>query len=133
MSDLMFLLCRSDPDLRHRGTNASEAPSTNGNGTTPHTSRIIRKFEAVRETYTPFKSKVKIGKHFIENYRHHIFILVIFFGICVGLFSERFYCKYTLLFKYLFIVDFMNCLLCFSIYVAFICAAPNAHFSMFCL
>lgn len=80
----------SDPDLRRR-KNTSEAPSINGHGSAFNTSKIIRKFEAVRETYTPFKSKVKIVKHFIENYRHHIFILIIFLGVCVGLFAERFY------------------------------------------
>ncbi|GFR95213.1 dual oxidase, partial [Elysia marginata] len=69
----------SDPDLHRRVTTTSETPSTNG--TAFNTSCLIRKFEAVRETYTPFKSRMKIVKYFIENYRHHIFILVIFFGI----------------------------------------------------
>lgn len=52
------------------------------------------KFVAVREKYSPLKSKLKTVAHFIENNRQHIFFLVLFFGICLGLFTERFYCKY---------------------------------------
>ncbi|XP_052805242.1 dual oxidase-like isoform X3 [Mya arenaria] len=48
-------------------------------------------FIAIRETYTPLKAKMKRLKHFVENNRQHIFYLVIFFGICIGLFAERFY------------------------------------------
>ena len=50
-------------------------------------------FEAVRERYTPLKAKVKLVKHFIENYRQHIFAFIIFYGIVFFLFAERFYCK----------------------------------------
>ncbi|XP_063423293.1 dual oxidase-like isoform X1 [Mytilus trossulus] len=49
------------------------------------------KFVAVREKYSPLKSKLKTVAHFIENNRQHIFFLVLFFGICLGLFTERFY------------------------------------------
>jgi len=47
-----------------------------------------------RETYTPLKAKMRRLKYFVENYRQHIFYLVIFFGICIALFTERFYCEY---------------------------------------
>ncbi|XP_053408593.1 dual oxidase-like isoform X3 [Mercenaria mercenaria] len=48
-------------------------------------------FIAIRETYTPLKAKMRRLKHFVENNRQHIFYLVLFFGICLGLFAERFY------------------------------------------
>ncbi|XP_069121720.1 dual oxidase-like [Argopecten irradians] len=49
------------------------------------------RFEATREKYHPIKAKVKNLKHFIENNRQNIFFLVLFYGICWGLFAERFY------------------------------------------
>ncbi|KAL3836734.1 hypothetical protein ACJMK2_022153 [Sinanodonta woodiana] len=52
------------------------------------------KFIAIRETYTPLKAKMKKIKHFFENNRQHIFFLVLFYGICFGLFLEIFY-RYT--------------------------------------
>uniref|UniRef100_A0A2C9KDP5 NAD(P)H oxidase (H2O2-forming) n=1 Tax=Biomphalaria glabrata TaxID=6526 RepID=A0A2C9KDP5_BIOGL len=79
--------------LRKRGSVASLSGLENGNGV-PNgnsTSKFHISFEAVREKYTPLKARVKVVKHFIENYRQHIFFLIIFFGICVGLFAERFY------------------------------------------
>lgn len=48
-------------------------------------------FEAVRESYSPLKARVKLVKHFIENFRQHIFFLILFYGIVFGLFAERFY------------------------------------------
>ncbi|XP_050407076.1 dual oxidase 2 [Patella vulgata] len=48
-------------------------------------------FVSVREPYTPVKAKIKLVKHFIENYRQHIYIMVLFYGIVAGLFAERFY------------------------------------------
>lgn len=53
------------------------------------------RFVAIRETYTPLNAKMRRVKHFVENNRQHIFYLVLFFGICLGLFAERFYCKFT--------------------------------------
>ncbi|OWF46058.1 Dual oxidase [Mizuhopecten yessoensis] len=49
------------------------------------------RFEATREKYHPLKAKIKNLKHFIENNRQNIFFLVLFYGICWGLFAERFY------------------------------------------
>lgn len=49
------------------------------------------RFIAIRETYTPLKAKMRRLKHFVENNRQHIFYLVIFFGICIGLFANSFY------------------------------------------
>ncbi|XP_064597557.1 LOW QUALITY PROTEIN: dual oxidase-like [Liolophura sinensis] len=46
---------------------------------------------ALREKYSPVKAKVKSLKHFIENNKQHIFFLIIFFGICLGVAGERFY------------------------------------------
>ena len=57
--------------------------------------QLNTKFEAVREKYSPVKSKLKTMAHFIENNRQHIFYLVLFYGICLGLFTERFYCEYN--------------------------------------
>ncbi|KAH9500299.1 Dual oxidase 2, partial [Bulinus truncatus] len=71
--------------MRKRGSVASLSGFENGG------SKFHISFEAVREKYTPLKARVKLVKHFIENYRQHIFFLIIFFGICVGLFAERFY------------------------------------------
>ncbi|KAK7092277.1 hypothetical protein V1264_008051 [Littorina saxatilis] len=48
-------------------------------------------FEAVRESYSPLKARVKLVKHFIENFRQHIFFMILFYGIVFGLFAERFY------------------------------------------
>ncbi|KAK7492719.1 hypothetical protein BaRGS_00016024, partial [Batillaria attramentaria] len=48
-------------------------------------------FEAVRERYSPLKARVKLVKHFIENFRQHIFFFILFYGIVFGLFAERFY------------------------------------------
>ncbi|XP_059143765.1 dual oxidase 1-like [Physella acuta] len=76
----------SDSDMRKRGSMASLSGLENGGG-----SKLVKKFEAVRETYTPVKAKMKLVKHFIENYRQHIFFLILFYGVCVGLFAERFY------------------------------------------
>ncbi|XP_012943057.2 dual oxidase [Aplysia californica] len=73
-----------DSDIRHRASTTSLVE--NGNGP-----RVVRNFEAVREQYTPLKARVKLVKHFIENYRTHIFFLILFYGICWGLFAERFY------------------------------------------
>ncbi|CAG5124174.1 unnamed protein product [Candidula unifasciata] len=75
----------SDTDMRRRGSSGSLSGLDGGK------SSVVKKFEAVREHYTPVKAKVKLVKHFIENYRHHIFFIVLFYGICVGLFAERFY------------------------------------------
>lgn len=56
------------------------------------TSRIDRfEFKAIREAYSPVRAKIRRLKHFVENNRQHIFILVLFYGICFGLFAERFY------------------------------------------
>lgn len=81
----------SDSDMRKRGSMASLSGLENGAG-----SKLVKKFEAVRETYTPVKAKMKLVKHFIENYRQHIFFLILFYGVCVGLFAERFYCEFRL-------------------------------------
>lgn len=53
--------------------------------------QLATKFEAVREKYSPLKSKLKTVAHFVENNRQHIFFLVLFYGVCLGLFTERFY------------------------------------------
>lgn len=55
------------------------------------TGEKVHRFVAIRETYTPLKARMRRIKHFVENNRQHIFYLVIFFGICFGLFAERFY------------------------------------------
>ncbi|KAL3836846.1 hypothetical protein ACJMK2_022259 [Sinanodonta woodiana] len=55
-----------------------------------------KKFFVIRETYTPLKAKLKKIKHFFENNRHQIFFLVLFCGICVGLFLDTFY-RYAVL------------------------------------
>ncbi|KAL5010355.1 hypothetical protein ScPMuIL_012660 [Solemya velum] len=47
--------------------------------------------EAEREKYTPLKAKWKSFKHYLENNRQHIFFLIIFYGIVIALFAERFY------------------------------------------
>lgn len=53
---------------------------------------------ALREKYSPVKAKIKSLKHFIENNKQHIFFLIIFFGICLAVAGERFYCEYTVVF-----------------------------------
>lgn len=53
------------------------------------TGRLL--FEAVRERYSPLKARIKLVKHFIENYRQHIFFFILFYGIVFFLFAERFY------------------------------------------
>lgn len=72
---------------RHRSSslgNALDGSSGKGLG-----GRLL--FEAVRERYSPLKARIKLLKHFIENYRQHIFFFIIFYGIVFGLFAERFY------------------------------------------
>lgn len=76
-----------EPNLKKRGSVASLGGLENGGSG----SRFAISFEAVREKYTPLKAKVKQVKHFIENYRQHIFFMILFYGICAGLFAERFY------------------------------------------
>lgn len=53
----------------------------------------LTRFVADREKYSPIKAKMKTLAHWVENNRQHIFYLVLFFGIVIGLFAERFYCK----------------------------------------
>lgn len=51
----------------------------------------LTRFVADREKYSPIKAKMKTLAHWVENNRQHIFYLVLFFGIVIGLFAERFY------------------------------------------
>ncbi|ESO86842.1 hypothetical protein LOTGIDRAFT_235234 [Lottia gigantea] len=73
---------QSEGEIRHRHS----VPNEKNNASFKNFTQV-----SVREHYTPFKAKVKVIKHFIENYRQHIFFLVLVFGIVLGLFAERFY------------------------------------------
>ncbi|XP_064643915.1 dual oxidase-like [Lineus longissimus] len=43
-----------------------------------------------KEEYSPGKARWKAFKRYLQNYRQHIFILIIFFGVSIALFTERF-------------------------------------------
>lgn len=43
------------------------------------------------EKYSPFRSKLKHLRHFLENNKQHIFFIILFYAITCGLFAERFY------------------------------------------
>lgn len=82
-------------DLRE-GDNVRQRSPSLGNvldGSATKSGRLL--FESVREHYSPLKARVKLIKHFIENFRQHIFFLILFYGIVFGLFAERFYCEYA--------------------------------------
>lgn len=78
---------KSDSQASISSIDSSSMDTALGTNTTTKRTGFI----AIRETYTPLKAKVRRLKHFVENNRQHIFYLVIFFGICFGLFAERFY------------------------------------------
>ncbi|XP_076455954.1 dual oxidase 2-like [Babylonia areolata] len=75
-------------EMRHRSPSAI-GMTMDGSGGQRTGGRLL--FEAVRERYSPVKARIKLVKHFIENYRQHIFFLIIFYGIVFFLFAERFY------------------------------------------
>ncbi|PVD36104.1 hypothetical protein C0Q70_03077 [Pomacea canaliculata] len=77
---------------KSEGDNVRQRSPSLGNvldGSATKSGRLL--FESVREHYSPLKARVKLIKHFIENFRQHIFFLILFYGIVFGLFAERFY------------------------------------------
>ncbi|KAL4228920.1 NAD(P)H oxidase [Mactra antiquata] len=70
---------------------ASVTSSDSSSVDTGNSQKRLTGFIAIRESYTPLKAKMHRMKKFVENNRQHIFYLVLFFGICIGLFAERFY------------------------------------------
>ncbi|XP_067686198.1 dual oxidase 2-like [Haliotis asinina] len=81
---------KSDSEVRQR-TNSHQTSGSQSSTDSITSPSSKRSFTAVREKYTPVKAKIKMAKHFVENYRAHIFFLVMFFGITLGLAAERFY------------------------------------------
>ncbi|XP_052252760.1 dual oxidase 1-like isoform X3 [Dreissena polymorpha] len=89
------IIIKSDSNASLGSGAAAESASTstdNSGVQKRHRKRERRStFVAIRETYTPLKARMRRLKHFVENNRQHIFYLVLFYGICAGLFAERFY------------------------------------------
>ena len=50
---------------------------------------------AIKEAYSPLKAKIEDYRQYIENNRQHIFYLVLFFGVTIALFIERFLRKFV--------------------------------------
>lgn len=86
---LLFLCFREGDNVRQRSPSLGNVLD----GSATKSGRLL--FESVREHYSPLKARVKLIKHFIENFRQHIFFLILFYGIVFGLFAERFYCEYA--------------------------------------
>ena len=89
----------SGDGVRHRSPSLGNALDGSAGG--QRTGGLL--FEAVRERYSPLKARVKLVKHFIENFRQHIFFFILFYGIVFGLFAERFYCELVFLLLLLYI------------------------------
>ncbi|CAE1319995.1 DUOX [Acanthosepion pharaonis] len=50
----------------------------------------LLEFEMTKK-YSPFRSKLKHLRHFLENNKQHIFFIILFYAVTCGLFAERFY------------------------------------------
>ena len=75
----------STPNILENRRKSSAQPSNNSSDGSRSNSikstnlgEQLTKFVAVREKYSPVKSKLKTIAHFIENNRQHIFYLVLF-------------------------------------------------------
>ncbi|CAH1793523.1 unnamed protein product [Owenia fusiformis] len=49
------------------------------------------KFKSVKRVYSPIQSNIRYCLQYIENSRRQLFVLLLYLGICLGVFAERFY------------------------------------------
>ncbi|CAH1775162.1 unnamed protein product [Owenia fusiformis] len=75
----------SSKDSTIKGGKTGGVPTSGGKFSRQNT------YTAVQEKFSPIKARITSIKHYMENKRQHIFYCVIFYGLCFGLFAERFY------------------------------------------